>query len=435
MDYTCIGLLVVTSVLTPDGFLCIHPVSEWIKIHPPKSDNLPLYYPLLITVLGSYGVPPCKIHNWFEAWKGNAKRMFFGLGESFNLNDMKGNEMNNEKEMEGKNMNGQLGNERVQVVFETQGRPKLDHFIYNPLYKSLLNIVTGGLCTNHIQCAVPCMAWNKDEQISFIEGRTKVSLAVSRQDLVVPVGWLWGWLNYRIDIEKLLPYESEHPTLVCFNAIRSKHCNGSLFGSKVNCDVKNVDMTLARLVSSSTFETRSLADDWMTREKNTPSLTWVAAPFRFQEWWRLYSTRPSSPIPSLVICHRKTTLPFMTTSIRSLSMLVAAGSLLIASSIPGGLPILLMQMLCFQEADCLLSLRSPEMNIDLWEMCEHDLLGSPVWSVRMQTPMSCHAMASNMASISTVPIWVLQPADVQRCFFREELIYIYIYIGIYYSGT
>ena len=181
-------------------------------------------------------------------------------------------------------------------------------------------------------------------------------------------------------------------------------------------------------------------------KKNTPSLTWVAAPFRFQEWWRLYSTRPSSPIPSLVICHRKTTLPFMTTSIRSLSMLVAAGSLLIASSIPGGLPILLMQMLCFQEADCLLSLRSPEMNIDLWEMCKHDFLGSPVWSVRMlQTPMSCHAMASNMASISTVPVWVLQPdkvcstiegrdrADVQRCFFRKEMIY--IYIGIYCSGT
>ena len=97
--------------------------------------------------------------------------------------------MNNEKEMEGKNMNGQLGNERVQVVFETQGRPKLDHFIYNPLYKSLLNIVTGGLCTNHIQCAVPCMAWNKDEQISFIEGRTKVSLAVSRQGDRGP-GWV-----------------------------------------------------------------------------------------------------------------------------------------------------------------------------------------------------------------------------------------------------
>ena len=58
----------------------------------------------------------------------------------------------------------------------------------------------------------------------------------------------------------------------------------------------------------------------------------------------------------------------MTTSIRSLSMLVAAGSLLIASSTLGGLPILLMQMLdchfkgaitvisftCFQETVCCL---------------------------------------------------------------------------------
>lgn len=148
------------------------------------------------------------------------------------------------------------------------------------------------------------MAWNKDEQISFIEGRTKVSLAVSRQDLLVPVGWalevifqleslcflskIWEAAQKSTKkaksqerLEKLslqsLPWKKERflKLLSVKASILHRHTNAIhwnpamdgrmvVLGSKVNCDVKNVDMTLARLVSSSTFETRSLASRaWM----------------------------------------------------------------------------------------------------------------------------------------------------------------------------
>ena len=81
--------------------------------------------------------------------------------------------------MAGKKTNGQLGNERVQVVFKTRAPPKN----WITLFTNPLQIKP------HADGLFLCMAWNKDEQISFIEGRTKVSLAVSRQDLLVPVGW------------------------------------------------------------------------------------------------------------------------------------------------------------------------------------------------------------------------------------------------------